>query len=306
VGRVLVVGSINTDMVVRVPRLPAVGETVLGVDFRQVSGGKGGNQAVAAARAGAVVAMVGCVGGDQFGSKVVDELRENGVDVSQLHRLSDAVSGVALIAVDTDGQNCITVAPGANVGLTPEMVRQAEPLIAAAGVVLLQLEVPVEAVMEAATIAANYETPIILDPAPAGPLPDRLWSHLAVVTPNVVEAEALTGHRIRGEGDACAAADALIGRGVESVVVTLGASGLLVATRNDRTVLKGFPVEAVDTTAAGDAFAGALAARLAEGTDLIMAARFANAAAAVAVTRLGAQPSIPTRDEIANMLRSAN
>ena len=301
-ANIVVVGSINTDMVVRALQLPRAGETVLGGDFTQGAGGKGANQAVAAARAGAAVAMVGCVGDDQRGRDAVDGLRREGVEVSQIHRLSEAASGVALIVVDADGQNCIAVAPGANACLTPAMMRHAEPLLAAAEVVLVQLEVPLDAVVETATIASGHGGRVILDPAPAQPLPDALWRHLALVTPNAAEAAALTGREIRDQGDARAVAGLLLERGVESAIVTLGADGVLVATRQAQIVIGGLAVETVDTTAAGDTFAGALAARLVEGADLVDASRFANAAAAVAVTRMGAQPSVPTRDEITRML----
>ena len=299
---IVVVGSINTDMVVRVPRLPRAGETVLGGDFRQLAGGKGANQAVAAARAGGVVAMVGCVGDDQRGRDAVEVLGGDGVNVSQVHRLSAVASGVALIVVDAGGQNSIVVAPGANARLTPAMVRQAEPLIAAAEVVLVQLEVPLDAVVETATIASGHGVRVMLDPAPAQPLPDALWRHLTLITPNVTEAAALTGREIADQGDGWAAAGILLEHGVESAIVTLGADGVLVATRQTRTMIAGLAVEAVDTTAAGDTFAGVLAARLAEGADLVDASRFANAAAAMSVTRMGAQSSVPTRHEITRML----
>lgn len=300
-ANIVVVGSINTDMVVRALQLPRAGETVLGGDFTQGAGGKGANQAVAA-RAGAAVAMVGCVGDDQRGRDAVDGLRREGVGVSQIHRLSEAASGVALIVVDADGQNCIAVAPGANACLTPAMMHHAEPLLAAAEVVLVQLEVPLDAVVETATIASGHGARVILDPAPAQPLPDALWRHLALITPNVTEAAALTGREIHDQGDVRAVAGVLLERGVESAIVTLGPDGALVATRQAQIVIGGLAVETVDTTAAGDTFAGALAARLVEGADLIDASRFANAAAAVAVTRMGAQPSVPTRDEITRML----
>ena len=301
-ANIVVVGSINTDMVVRALQLPRAGETVLGGDFTQGAGGKGANQAVAAARAGAAVAMVGCVGDDQRGRDAVDGLRREGVGVSQIHRLSEAASGVALIVVDADGQNCIAVAPGANACLTPAMMHHAEPLLAAAEVVLVQLEVPLDAVVEPATLASGHGARCILDRAPAQPLPDALWRHLALITPNVTEAAALTGREIRDQGDVRAVAGVLLERGVESAIVTLGPDGALVATRQAQIVIGGLAVETVDTTAAGDTFAGALAARLVEGTDLVDASRFANAAAAVAVTRMGAQPSVPTRDEITRML----
>ena len=291
-------------MVVRVPRLPRAGETVLGGNFRQVAGGKGANQAVAAVRVGGMVAMVGCVGDDQLGRDAIEALRGDGVEVSQIHRLSEAASGVALIVVDADGQNSIAVAPGANGHLTPAMVRQAAPLLVAAKVVLVQLEVPLDTVVETAIIASDHGARVVLDPAPAQPLPDVLWKRLAVITPNVSEAAALTGHAIHDQADAQVAAAVLLERGVDSAIVTLGADGVLVATRQTQTVIAGLEVEAVDTTAAGDTFAGALATRLAEGADLVDASRFANAAAAVAVTRMGAEPSVPTRDEVVRMLAS--
>jgi len=289
-------------MVVRAPQLPRAGETVLGGDFRQVAGGKGANQAVAAARAGAAVAMVGCVGDDQRGREAVEGLRREGVDVAQIHSLSDAASGVALIVVDASGQNCIAVASGANARLTPAMVRHAEPLLVAATVVLVQLEVPLDAVVETATIASGHGARVILDPAPARVLPNALWRCLAVITPNETEAAGLTGGEAADSTDAQIVAGVLLERGVESVLLTRGEAGVLVATRQTRTLIAGFAVTAVDTTAAGDTFAGALAARIAEGADLVDAARFANAAAAVSVTRRGAQPSLPTRDEITRML----
>ena len=289
-------------MVVRVPRLPRPGETVLGGDFRQAGGGKGANQAVAAARAGAAVAMVGCVGADQPGREAIERLRADRVEVAQIGRQVDATTGVALILVADDGQNSIAVAPGANARLTPELVRAAAPLIATASVVLVQLEIPLDAVAETVTLALDHGARVVLDPAPAQALPDALWPHLAVITPNVAEAEALTGSPIRNPADARRAAGLLLDRGVEAAIVTLGAGGVLVATRGTQTAIAGLAVDAVDTTAAGDTFAGVLAARLAEGADLVDAARFANAAAAVSVTRMGAQPSIPTRADITRML----
>ena len=300
--RIVVVGSINTDMVVRAPRLPRPGETVLGGEFRLVAGGKGANQAVAAARLGGVVSMVGCVGDDQLGRDAVAGLLAEGVEVSQVHRLPEVASGVAVIVVDAAGQNSIAVAPGANARLTRAMVRQSESLLAAADIVLLQLEVPLDAVVESATIAAGHGARVVLDPAPAQALPGGLWERLAVVTPNTVEAEVLTGRAVRSEADARAAAGVLLGRGVESVIVTRGANGMLVSTRRVSTTIAACAVDVVDTTAAGDTFTGALATRLAEGAGLVDAARFGNAAAAVSVTRIGAQPSVPTRDEVSRML----
>jgi len=305
VANIVVVGSINTDMVVGVPRLPAPGETVLGGAFRQVAGGKGANQAVAAVRAGADVAMVGCVGDEQLGHDAVGRLRADGVVVSNVHRVAGSASGVALIVVDATGQNSIAVAPGANMQLTRAHVCQAEALFASAGAVLVQLEVPLDTVSAVAAMAARYQCPLILDPAPAQPLPQALWRQLAVITPNTAEAERLAGRSIRQPEDAWLAADGLLEHGVEAVIITLGAAGVVVATRQTRTTIAGHPVQVSDTTGAGDTFAGALATRLAEGVDLVEAARFGNAAAALSVTRPGAQPSVPTRDEVTQMLALA-
>lgn len=301
-SEVVVVGSINTDLVVRAPRVPRPGETVLGGEFHQAGGGKGANQAVAAARAGARVTLVGRVGDDRLGAEACARLRADGVDVERVAPVAGVATGVALIVVADDGQNSIAVAPGANSRLTTAAVWAAEPVVAAASVLLVQLEVPLEAVLAASEIADAHRIPVVLDPAPARELPAELWGRLAVVTPNVTEAETLTGMAIRDQDDAGEAAARLRERGAAAAVVTLGAGGLVVATEDGVTPIPGHRVDACDTTAAGDVFAGALAVRLAEGANLLEAARFANAAAAVAVTRLGAQPSIPTRDEISERL----
>ncbi|GAB4567674.1 MAG: ribokinase [Anaerolineae bacterium] len=299
-GRVVVVGSSNTDMIVQADRLPRPGETVLGGDLVMAAGGKGANQAVAAARLGAQVAFVARVGNDMFGAEAIERFRREGLDVSHVVRDPEAPSGVALIVVEPGGQNIIAVAPGANARLSPDDVAAAREVFVGAGVVLLQLEVPVETVLAAAQAGRQAGARVILNPAPApsGPLPDEIWASVDIVTPNETEAAALTGADAPED-----AARALLARGVGIVIVTLGAEGALVATRDGMQRMPGFPVQAVDATAAGDAFNGALAVALARGDDLDVAVRYAHAVAAISVTRLGAQPSLPTAAEVEAFLR---
>jgi ribokinase len=301
VPRIVVVGSANVDMIVRVPRLPARGETVLGDAFRTTPGGKGANQAVAARRAGADVAFVGCLGADALGDDLLRSLRDAGVDVSGVTRVPDAATGVALITVDPGGDNTIAVASGANAVLAPSHVERAAEAIAAADVLLLQLESPLDAVEAALAVAARVGTRAVLNPAPvpAQALDRRLLGAVAALTPNRDEAARLAGV---ANDDPDAAATALLALGVGAAVVTLGADGALVATPGGRHHLPAFPVRAVDSTGAGDVFSGALAVALAEGRPVLDAARFANAAAALSVTRPGAQPSAPPRDAILELV----
>jgi len=301
VPRIVVVGSANVDMIVRVPRLPARGETVLGDAFHTTPGGKGANQAVAARRAGADVAFVGCLGADALGDGLLRSLRDAGVDVSHVTRVPDAATGVALITVDPGGDNTIAVASGANAVLSPSHVERAAGAIAAADMLLLQLESPPDAVEAALGVAARGGTRAVLNPAPAPAraLDRRLLGAVAALTPNRAEAARLAGV---ADDDPDAAATALLALGVGAAVVTLGADGALVATPGGRHHLPAFAVRAVDSTGAGDVFSGALAVALAEGRPVLDAARFANAAAALSVTRPGAQPSAPPRDEILELV----
>ncbi len=301
---IVVVGSANTDLCVRAGRIPRPGETVLGGAFFSAPGGKGANQAVAAARAlgprsRGGVAFVGRVGDDDYGRRAAAAFRAEGIDIRGLITDAEAPSGVALIVIDETGENAITVAPGANARLSTADVEAASSLISSAAVVLLQLETPLEAVHRAAEIAAAAGARVILNPAPAQPLlSGDLLKHISILTPNETETEILTGVRIRDEKDLGAAADALLPIGLEAVLFTLGAQGVFAAGRERRDRIPAFPVKAVDTTAAGDVFNGALAVALAEGRSLTEAVLFANAAAAISVTRLGAQPSAPRREEI--------
>jgi ribokinase len=300
--KILVVGSSNTDMIIKLDRIPQPGETILGGDFVTAAGGKGANQAVAAARAGGDVTFVARVGRDMFGEQAVAGFIQDGIDVKYVSRDPAAPSGVALIFVAKDGENSIAVAGGANGRLSPADVKKARGAIAGAAGVVMQLETPLETVQAAAEVAARAKVSVILNPAPARALPDKLLKLVSILTPNETEAELLTGIRVKDEATAAKAAEKLRGRGVKTLILTLGARGAFVATASGGEIVPGFRVKAIDTTAAGDVFNGALAVALGEGRQLLEAVRFANAAAAISVTRLGAQPSAPRRKEIESLL----
>ncbi len=300
--KIVVIGSSNTDMVIRLARLPRPGETILGGEFTTAAGGKGANQAVAAARAGGDVTFVARVGRDVFGDQALAGFRRDRIETRLVLRDGRAPSGVALIFVAKDGENSIAVAGGANARLSPADVRRAAGAIRAADSVVLQLETPLPTFEAAAQLAARAGVRVILNPAPAQKLPERLLKLVSILTPNETEAELLTGVSVRDASSAQRAADELLQRGVGAVVITLGARGAFAATREFRRLVPGFRVKAVDTTAAGDVFNGALAVALGEGRGLIEAVQFANAAAAVSVTRLGAQPSAPRRQEIERLV----
>jgi ribokinase len=299
---IVVVGSSNTDMIIRVPRIPRPGETLLGGEFLTAAGGKGANQAVAAACAGGRVVFVARVGKDSFGDQAIEGYREAGIDVRHVYRDAAAPSGVALIFVAHAGENSIAVAGGANSRLSAADVDKAAGVIRSAAVLVMQLETPLPAVRRAAALAAKAGVPVILNPAPARELPDALLKLISVMTPNETEAEMLTGIRVTSDAAAAKVCAALRSRGVGSVVLTLGARGAFVDDGSTQRVVRGIRVKAVDSTAAGDVFNGALAVALAEGRSLLDAVRFANAAAALSVTKLGAQPSAPSRAAIAACL----
>jgi ribokinase len=300
--RVLVLGSSNTDMTVRVPHLPALGETVLGGEFRSGPGGKGANQAVAARRAGAEVLFLTAVGDDDLGRRALDGYRREGIDVAHARIIPGVASGVALIFVGESGENIIGVAPGANARLSPEDIdRLPEEVFARGGVFLASLEVPTAAVVRGLRRARDAGMLTILNPAPAGqdaPVAEML--RLAdVVTPNRAEALALSGHQTDGNYYVELATGELRSTlGARDVIVTLGDRGCLVETDAGLAEIDRFPVEAIDTVGAGDAFNGALAVALAEGRPVVEAAVWASAAAALAVTRRGAQEGMPARDAI--------
>ena len=289
-------------MVIKVERLPRPGETVLGGNFLMAPGGKGANQAVAAARAGGAVEFVARVGQDHFGTRAVAGLAAEGVGVEWVLSDEQYASGVALICVAANGENSIAVATGANARLSPADVARAQSVIAGTRLVLLQLETPLPAVQAAVELAARAGVPVLLNPAPAQSLPDTLLQRISVLTLNETETELLTGTAVTDMDRAAQAARQLHQRGVRRVILTLGARGVLVLEAGLEHWELGLAVEAVDATGAGDVFNGALAVALAEGRPLREAARFANAAAAISVTRWGAQSSAPYRREIESLL----
>ncbi|MEO8285281.1 MAG: ribokinase [Chloroflexota bacterium] len=300
--RVVVVGSVNMDLVVRAPRFALAGETILGDAFETIPGGKGSNQAVAARRAGADVAMVGRVGGDEFGSTMRRTLSGEGISVEHVEIMDAEATGVALITVDGTGENTIIVVPGANGHLSPGDIEAAHAEIAAADILLMQLEIPLPAVERAAQLAHERGVTVILNAAPARPLPAHLLSMVDYLVVNETEARLMAG---TGSDHASPeeAARNLQALGARNVVVTLGHEGSLLVSDSGATVsAPAFTVHPVDTTAAGDGFVGALAVALAEGAEPADALRRGNAAGALAVTREGAQPSLPTRAEIDEFL----
>jgi len=302
-ARVLVIGSANMDFTVAVSRLPAEGETITGGRFYVSHGGKGANQAVAARRLGAEVCFVGCVGQDPQGDQVAEQLRAEGIPTDGLIPVEDAATGVALIVVDTEGRNQIAVASGANLSLQPGRAREHDSLVAWAQVLLCQLEIPLPTVEWALTAGRERGILTILNPAPAQQLPDALFPLVDCLTPNAVEAETLTGVAVNGPEPAAQAAQRLLARGVRRVIVTLGTQGVLFCDGTSALHFPAFPVDAVDTTGAGDAFNGALAVGLAAGGRWEEALPLANAAAALACTRRGAQTSFPLRAEVEAFMR---
>lgn len=304
---VAVVGSINVDLVANTERIPVEGETVLGSGFQIHAGGKGANQAVAVARLGYPVRMIGRLGDDAFGAQLRRQLEHAGVDVAAV-ATTPGSSGVATIIVAAHGENCIVINPGANALLTPDDLDANLPIIRSSGIVLAQLEIPVETVEHLTKICARERIPLILDPAPAKELPASLLQAVTWFTPNEVEAAFFTGERNGASNvrDPARAAKALISRGIPGVVLKLGARGAFIASTGSlEEHLKPIPVQAVDTTAAGDAFNGAFAVGLLLGKDPGASARFATAAAALSVTRAGAQPSMPTMAEVDQLLSNA-
>ncbi len=301
---IVVVGSANTDLIVRTPRLPGPGETVLGGEFSQAAGGKGANQAVAAARADGRVAFVARIGKDAFGARLLKEMRGEGIDLSHVVRDRKTPSGVALIFVGPNGENSITVAGGSNSALSPADIDAAQDCIRRAKVLVVQLETPLTSVEHAVKLAKAAGVRVILNPAPASELPAALVGQCDFLTPNEHEASLLTGIRVSGTASAAKAARALRAKGTGAVIITMGARGVYVSAPGLEGLIEGFRMKAVDTTAAGDVFNGTLATGIAEGMPLRQAIRFAQAAAAISVTRAGAQPSIPARRETEALLAS--
>jgi ribokinase len=304
--KIVVVGSLNVDLMVRSPRLPLQGETVSQAHFETSLGGKGGNQAVAAARLGAPTTMVAKVGRDPFGRQLRSSLEAAGIDTRPVRTARGISSGVAFVVTDRQGENQIVVAPGANSTLSPAEIVRSSRWLRSAGLILAQLEVPRAPIARLARLAERIRVPFILDPAPARRLPRSLLRRVSVLTPNESEACVLCGLRPRALNLALARqlCRRLLGSGPRAVILKMGGRGALVAERGSALIhVPGFRVRAVDTTGAGDAFNGALAAALLEGHTLLEATRIANAAGALSVTRPGAQPSMPTRSELEAFLR---
>lgn len=303
--KIIVVGSSNADMVVKSTRIPEPGETVTGGEFLLAPGGKGGNQAVAAARLGARVVFITRLGNDMFGEKAIQGYRNEGINTDWAVVDSNAATGVALIMVDEKGENLISVASGANHALSAEDVQKAEAEFQDTDIVVVQLETPFSALQQAANLAGKYAVPLILDPAPAPPTPlsSTLLKEISCIKPNETEAQRLTGIKIVDEESTQKAAEKLLSFGVKSVIITRGTEGAYVFDPSTTGTNRGMfvparSVEALDSTAAGDAFSGALAVALGRGKTLLEAAQFASLAASISVTRMGAQPSLPTLEEV--------
>jgi ribokinase len=296
--KILVVGSSNTDMVIKTNHFPAPGETILGGRFLMNAGGKGANQAVAAARLGGMVTFVGKIGDDIFGKQAIQQLEDEGINVDFVAVDHENPSGVAMITVDRKGENSIVVAPGSNGTLSHEDFDKAMPEFEDSEYVLMQLEIPIPTVEYIARLAANKQKKVILNPAPAASLTDELLRNLYLITPNETEAELLTGIKVTDQNSAMKAAMALHNKGVEIVVITMGSAGAFLLKDGKSEIINAPIVEAVDTTAAGDTFNGALAVALSEGKTIQESVAFANKAASISVTRIGAQSSVPYRNEI--------
>lgn len=297
-----VLGSINADHVISVPHFAKPGETLTGYGYHIAYGGKGANQAVAAARLGANVNFIGCIGDDDIGRAMKTAFAQNGINTRSIVEVKHETTGIAMIQVAESGENSIVISAGANAHLNENQVAHVAEDIYKADYLLMQLETPLSAVKKAAELAKAHQTKVILNPAPAQPLPDELLSLLDMITPNETEAEILTGIKVVDLDSAKQAAQIFHQKGIETVLITLGAKGVYFSQQGQGDIIAGFPVQAVDTTAAGDTFNGGLVTALLEGKTYTEAIRFAHAAAAISVTRKGAQPSIPTRKEVLEFL----
>lgn len=297
--KIVVVGSSNTDLIIKVPEIPRPGETLLGGEFRTFPGGKGANQAVAAARAGGDVIFIAAVGDDAYGNEAISGYRLDNINTENIKVCKGIPSGIAMITVSEKGENAITVASGANAELRPEDLEEAEEPFNEADYMLIQLETPLDTVLKAVELCNELNTKVILNPAPAADLSNEILQKVNIITPNETEAERLTGILVSDENSAASAAEALHKRGVDTVIITMGAKGAYLSDNESkaRFMVPGFSVQAVDTTAAGDVFNGQLAVSLAEGKELERAVLEAHGAAAISVQKLGAQSSIPRREE---------
>lgn len=301
--RIVVVGSINMDLVIRTPRMPLPGETLRGSDFHVIPGGKGANQAVAAARQGGNVTLIGRVGDDDFGRAQQNGLRQEHIDLSSLTVDPHAPTGIAMIMLDEAGQNSIIISPGANGAVTAQHIDAASDAIKQADMLVCQLEIPMDAVIRAIELAHANHVPVLLNPAPVCQIDPALFEYITYLIPNEIEAEALTDIPVKDIDSAQAAAEQLQQSGAKTVMITLGGRGVFVAHDGEFYHEEIVPVKVVDTTAAGDAFVGSFAVAMTEGKSVMDAVRFAKHTAALAVTKLGAQSSLPTRCEVEEFLK---
>jgi ribokinase len=296
-NKIIVMGSANTDMVVKAKKLPLPGETILGGTFLMNAGGKGANQAVAAARLGGNVTLVAKVGDDIFGKQTIEGLNKEGINTGFVFIDDTAPSGTALITVNEEGENCIVVAPGANANLLPADIEKVK-CITSADIILMQLEIPMETIAVVAKNAKANNQKVILNPAPAQKLDDELLNGLFLITPNETEASLLTGITVTDEATASQAANIFLSKGVQNIIITLGKRGAWFQNNNMKLKIDAPVVKAMDTTAAGDTFSGALTVALTEKIDWEQAIKFAVKAASISVTRMGAQASVPYRNEM--------
>ncbi|OBQ56825.1 ribokinase [Halodesulfovibrio spirochaetisodalis] len=296
--KLVVLGSVNADHILQVDSFPRPGETVTGHGYRVVPGGKGANQAVAAGRLGADISLIACVGDDDFGKNMLTAFAKDNIYTSGVISLPNTPTGIAIIYVDSKGENSIGISAEANAHLLPELVEPHMSLLDNADTILMQLETPLVTIEMMAKAAHAAGKNVVLNPAPARPLPDSLLANITMITPNETETELLTGVTVTTAEDAQEAAAVFHTKGVKKVVITLGSKGAFISDESGSRIIKGFTVSPVDTTAAGDVFNGALITALLEEKNMDDAIRFAHAAAAISVTRLGAQTSIPKRDEV--------
>ncbi len=297
-NKLVVFGSVNADHVLQVPTFPRPGETLHGGNYQVIPGGKGANQAVAAARLNADIGFIACVGDDPFGINIRESFKVDGINIAGVKLQPNCPTGIAMIQVSETGENTICISAEANAKLTAEAIEPNLDQIRKAEYLLMQLETPLDGIIKAAQVAKSAQTNVILNPAPARELPDDLLNCVDIITPNETEAEVLTGITVTDDSSAQQAANALHAKGIETVMITLGAKGVWLSQQGKGTIVPGFRVKATDTTAAGDTFNGAFVTGLLEEMPLESAIRFAHAAAAISVTRFGAQTSIPQREEV--------
>jgi len=304
-ARIAVIGSLNMDLVVRAPRIPKPGETIIGThDLQMIPGGKGANQAYCSAKLGAEVAMIGRVGDDIFGEQLVNNLNKAGVNTHYIIQDIEASTGIAMIVVDESGQNSIVVSPGANGRVAPSDISHAEAVFLSANLILLQLEIPLPTVIEAAQLAKKHGVKVLLNPAPAQKLPNELLSLIDIMIPNETEAAILSEYDVSTDNGIKQAAAKLHQSGIKTIIMTRGSQGASLITENKITHFPAFPIKAVDTTGAGDAFVGSFAVAFAEGKSITSAIMFGNAAGALATIKPGAQPSMPSRDDLDKLLQT--